>query len=191
PGVRVDTRSDPALSGALEEELTGLVAHGVLGPWIPERARDCRSPAVADVPEMRQDLVIAGDTAQAQSSRLLVHLFVEFGRMAASVARRFVVVDPQLRMLVGNDPRELFHRGRRLRLVGIEGWDATMLPVGLKMHGVARQDDVARFPQANEQGLVSRGVARRRQNREAAVAKEIFVPFDQLRLMLGPEGLQR
>ena len=111
--------------------------------------------------------------------------------MAASIARRLVVVDPQLRMLVDNDPSDLFHRGSRLCFVYIEGWDATMLPVGLEMHGIARQDDVARFPEANEQGLVSRGVARRRQDREAPVAKEIFVPFDQLRLMLGPEGLQR
>ena len=70
--------------------------------------------------------------------------------MTALVTRRLVVVDPELRVLFTEDTRNLFHRCERLSLVEIEIGNAPVIPVGLEMHDIARQQDVARLQQANE-----------------------------------------
>src|SRR5579862_5698759 len=45
---------------------------------------------------------------------------VKFGRVAADVARRLVMIDPELRVLLVQEARDFLHRRQGLRLVGIE-----------------------------------------------------------------------
>ena len=63
-------------------------------------------------------------------------LFVVFGRMPAGVARRFIVIDPEDGLLLGQNACDLFHRLERLRSIGIEGRDALVIPVRLEMHSI-------------------------------------------------------
>ncbi len=78
-------------------------------------------------------------------------LLVELWRVTPSVARWLIVVNPQLRMVFCEDARNLFHRRYRLRLVIVEAGNAPIVPIGLKMHGIARQHDITRLLEMDEQ----------------------------------------
>src|SRR5258708_14990085 len=81
-------------------------------------------------------------------------LIVKLWSMPTCIARRFVVVDPELGVLLIRDARELVHRVQRHLAIGVETRNSPAVPVRLKMDSIAGQQHIARLVQTNEQRLV-------------------------------------
>src|SRR5260221_1212601 len=118
-------------------------------------------------------------------------LIVKLWSMATCIARRFVVVDPELGVLLIRDARELVHRVQRHLAIGVETRNSPVVPVRLKMDGIAGQQHIACLVQMNEQRLVSSGAAGCRQDRQTAVAEQILVAIEEFSLVLRAERLLR
>src|SRR6266478_8099950 len=128
------------------------------------------------------------DSAKLESrERAPYRLIVKLWSMPTCIARRFVVVDPELGVPLIGDARELVHRVQRHLAIGVESRNYPVVPVRLKMDGIAGQQHIACLVQMNEQRLMASGVAGRRQDRQTAVTEQILVAIEEFGLVLRAE----
>src|SRR5438270_6743639 len=66
-------------------------------------------------------------------------------------ALRLIVINPELRMFLGHDRRNLIHGLERSLLVRIVAWDITTFEAGLEMRNVAAKNHRSGFWKPHEQ----------------------------------------
>jgi hypothetical protein len=159
-------------------------------PW-PAADGTAGLPPAPEIARVLRHLRFVPNSEVGSGKRAPYRLIVKLWSMATCIARRFVVVDPELGMLLIHDARELVHRVQRHLAIGVETRNSPVLPVRLKMDGIPGQQHIACLVQMNEQRLVASGVAGCRQDRQTAVAEQILVAIEEFSLVLGAERLLR
>jgi len=101
---------------------------------------------------------------------------------ATSSARRFgvIVVNPELRMFLRDDCRDLVHGLERGLLAPIIRRDLAMFEAGLEMRNIAAKNHRSSLREPHEQRLVAGRVSGCGEQHEASVAKDIVVAVDEL-----------
>src|SRR5205823_10848424 len=124
------------------------------------------------LPQTRRqaDLVLPG------RSRSLVKI----GRMLEAVESGQIVIDPECRLLLGDNPGEPSMRAMCLLRVGIHRRHAIVIPVVLEMSGVAGQQKLAGLVEVDQKRLMARRMPRRGKERRAPVTEHIEVTGQQL-----------
>src|SRR6185437_1819438 len=100
-------------------------------PYTGCETQACFSPSPASndpKPDRQADLVLPGDRS-----------LVKIGRMLEAVESGQIVIDPECRLLLGDNPGEPTMRAMCLLRVGIHRRHAIVIPVVLEVRGVAGQ----------------------------------------------------
>src|SRR5215510_11638042 len=105
-------------------------------------------------------------------------LFVVFRRKLEGRALRRVVIDPELRLVLGEETGDALIRPERLLAVDIVRGYVFLLPALLDVHRVAREQLRAELGQLDQQNLVPGSVARRRDDGHAAVAEYVMIALE-------------
>src|SRR6266566_9944918 len=98
------------------------------------------------------------------------------------------MVDPQLRFFPHQNIGHALHRSETLGPVRVEFWYAAILEIVFEVDYVAREHNRSGLWQLHKKRLMSGRMSRRRNNRDAAIAKHIVITIELGKGMFGFEA---